>query len=59
MWEKKFENFDNAIIDIVQYYHLKKESSSPLNKIFGYIFMIFSFILTCKLISVDLFNQQI
>jgi hypothetical protein len=47
-WENKFEAFDDKIIGWVQKFHIKNQSTSIWNKIFGYIFMVFSFIMTCS-----------
>jgi len=44
-WNDYFRRFDDSIIPIIQYFHLKK-SGSILNKIFGGLFVIFAYLTT-------------
>jgi len=47
-WNDYFRRFDDSIIPIFQYFHLKK-SGSILNKIFGGLSVIFAYITTCTI----------
>jgi len=47
-WEFFLKEFDDKVISIFQHFHLKKKTKSTLNTVLGYIFMCFSFLVTCS-----------
>ena len=47
-WDFFLKDFDDKIISIFQTFHLKKKTKSTLNTVIGFIFMCFSFLVTCS-----------
>jgi len=57
-WNDYFKAFDDRIIPIIQYFHLKRRDRNPtLNKIIGIFFALIAYLCTCKNIIREIENK--
>lgn len=57
-WTEYFRNFDDSIIPVIQYFHLKRtDTRSILNKLIGGLMYVFSYIMTCKTLNSYIFSD--